>query len=202
MKLKASYIVFIAYAALQLPCGAQGTDSNATTNQAAAEPAPWTQSPADFPMPAPQEFQPQYKPDVSVGTGAYRTSAPAQDGTAYGATRESSQRTPQFSNEDYLNGVGSGRGSLGEFTPQTTAPPQPVAGQLNYNSPFSKGFFDGKVNPNDKMEDLQKFIRIGPLKPPGTPEWWGKDAKPQPVHSYADDQEHYGNEDPYGFLSP
>ena len=73
----------------------------------------------------------------------------------------------------------------------------PAPGDKDYQSPWNKGSFEGRINPTENFEELQKGLRIGPLPTHEDPAW----AKEKlPMRHFQDGQEHFGNIDPYGFF--
>jgi hypothetical protein len=128
---------------------------------------------------------------------------PAAPRTTYSGSPQLNADGSVFNNDDYLNGVGSGRPPVGLYSPQKFARPQntnwtPQPDRLDYKSPYNQGFFEGKVNPNDKLEDIQPLLRVGPLPTHEDPAWAKQKLK---MRYYQDGQEHFGNDDPYGFFN-
>lgn len=105
---------------------------------------------------------------------------------------------PGWNSDDYLTGVGSRRvpvgqgGQYGQFNdPATTGIPLG-----NYQSPYNTGYFVGKATPADAQR-LEKWVRVGPGQAAEDPAW----AKAKvPIRHFKDNQEHFGNDDPYGFF--
>jgi hypothetical protein len=124
---------------------------------------------------------------------------------AAGAVNAGAGQHASFNTSDYLSGSSSAAHGMNSHPHFSSGAPKETdlsingaAEKLDYKAPYTTNSFASSINPADKMNDLKPFVQM--KKPRNASPAWARE-KSQTTHTFQENQEHFGSEDPYGFSS-